>query len=1739
MFIDLNKLIDKLPSFTLFERKLELKVVLGFLLGTVILGALALTFFDFFPRTPVLAEFTGSYAFADTAGGSGDEIANQVMEDSAGNIIVVGSFEGNVDFDPGVSVDEHESEGFSDIFISKFDSNQNYLWTQTFGGTGDLNYGDYPVSAVLDSSDNIYILGEFANNLDINPAGLTFDTSTDLLNSAANVLDGLHGTCNANEWSTDNEATGGYIQLNFNEPITMDSIELFDRACAEQVTSGTLTFSSGGSVAVGTLEDTGTTGSTLNFSQRSVDWVRFTIDSSVGGANVGISEINFSNGGNPVDVFDLDNIANGYSDIFLAGFDSDGNSMWTRDVGSANVDLAYDLVIDGNSELVFSYSHSDTIDVDDSFGEFELTIPGGFSSTTRIARYDTDGNFLNGGGTGISLAGAPLFTVPNARLGVDSSNNTYHYFTGDELIGILKQNSSHNLQWLHTISYTAPDDLSISDIAVDANYVYLVGSFEGTIDFDPTAGTDSKSAVADSDMFITRFDLNGNYVSTVTSDVEEVSAIELDDSSNMYLLGWFNGTFDFDPTAGTDTIASSGDDTYVTKFLANGSYDWTISFDDNSTLSPYDHRRRPAMYINAAEDVYVAGAFAGVADLDGTSGIDTASSNGGTDYFVSKHNSPATPTNTLPPGPTNTPMPTSTPVPTLEAFSFPSYSWTNAAGSSSSDETRSVATDSQNSVYAGINFIGQNVDLNGNPIGSDLHSSTYNNTLSTYSTNVALVKYNQNGTYAWGRSFGTAGTDILTEVTTDSNNNVFAMGTLGSDNIDLNPGAGVDNRCEAGKDGFLVKYNSSGNYVWGRCFANIILDASTDVDGNVYAVSQFSGTRNFNDAGGTDEHTASVYGKMAITRYNADGSYGWTVSFGSNDVGAAQFANSIEVNQEYEEAYITGYFNTSGNFYLDSEESEAFTSNGQADAFIGGYSIDDGSYVAGYTYGGPGNDYGTEIVTDQDSYALITGSFSGTVDFSNGDDPSAEHTSAGGSDIYIMRYDVGGLEYDDVKVSGGTGDDTGSSVDIIGNQFYVTGSFRNTSMFTLNALSGSGTVGQELTSAGGTDIFLLTGGIYNFGFGAVNKIGSTNNDTGYAIDTAPNGDMFVGGNFRGTVDFNMFSGVDNRSSLGGIDSFVTKYGTAHAIPQPSITPTPTTVVSSSVTPTPGDTAFPTTTPQPTPIGGEYQIINLPATLDAQDMQGNNIEDGSEHGLQGENSVRLRDVSNDETLAVFPGVVFDHDLDWNNITADSSLDFKVAYVHVNGELDGFSGSYTLYVPRSESDPSVRYCPGVSSLTAVNLTCESGFNLSDGASVNGVTATAVQDSFNNDQMWTLEGATNTGGISSAIVLPSPTPTVDPEQTGTGSPTPEISGLPDTGGEEEDTSDDGLVDTISNFLVDVTRPIRENRVVADVITPIVENIAVAIGEANLAAVSAIQLMPIATVGATNLITYPRFLLYGFAWIKGRKKQKTWGIVYDSESNEPIAFTSVRLYQGETFIQEQITNLDGKYGFAVGKGKYTIKVDNPDFTVFEKEVEVTEEGRLAIDIGLNRQRKATKSNWDVARQRIRENLGRLNTAIVIGGFIFSIVATIISPEWINFLIVGFYVVQFIILIALKYMRRRTWGYVYDSKSKHRLRGVFVRVFDKDENRQVDVQMTDDAGRYGFNLESGIYRIKAEAAGYSFPSSQQKDIIESKTGDKFIEVKLKKGEQLDLAIAVDPKSGTKSDSKAEKEGSGKLKSPF
>ncbi len=111
---------------------------------------------------------SGALVWAAQIENSQNVSMKHLIPDGTGGIIATGSFSGTVDLNPGTGTNNHTSNGNSDAFLLKLNSNGSYAWSKSFGGAGD----DEGVYLAKDANGEIYLTGDFMNTVDFNPGSL-------------------------------------------------------------------------------------------------------------------------------------------------------------------------------------------------------------------------------------------------------------------------------------------------------------------------------------------------------------------------------------------------------------------------------------------------------------------------------------------------------------------------------------------------------------------------------------------------------------------------------------------------------------------------------------------------------------------------------------------------------------------------------------------------------------------------------------------------------------------------------------------------------------------------------------------------------------------------------------------------------------------------------------------------------------------------------------------------------------------------------------------------------------------------------------------------------------------------------------------------------------------------------------------------------------------------------------------------------------------------------------------------------------------------------------------------------------------------------------------------------------------------------------------------------------------------------------------------------------------------------
>ncbi|MFI5163731.1 MAG: T9SS type A sorting domain-containing protein [Bacteroidia bacterium] len=293
----------------------------------------------------------------------------------------------------------------------------------------------------------------------------------------------------------------------------------------------------------------------------------------------------------PSIIFDTTTLTNiGSANIYIVKYDANGNVLWAKSAGGTSVDRAYSISADvtGNA-LITGYFSSPTI----SFGSITLMNSGRGDEDIFIAKYDGNGNVLwakSAGGTdsdegysvstdsGNNVFITGYFRSPSICFGSDTLINT-----GREDVFIAKYNSNGNVLWAKSASGSSEDE-SRSISTDNSGNVFLTGFFYSpTIVFDSTALTNADSLGYNDDVFIAKYDGNGNMLwakSAGGTRSDEGSSVSVDASGNVFLTGGFASpaiTFDLAaPLINTDTAVNTFQ-IFIVKYDSGGNALWAKS----------------------------------------------------------------------------------------------------------------------------------------------------------------------------------------------------------------------------------------------------------------------------------------------------------------------------------------------------------------------------------------------------------------------------------------------------------------------------------------------------------------------------------------------------------------------------------------------------------------------------------------------------------------------------------------------------------------------------------------------------------------------------------------------------------------------------------------------------------------------------------------------------------------------------------------------------------------------------------------------------------------------------------------------------------------------------------------------------------------------------------------------------------------------------------------------------------
>ena len=329
----------------------------------------------------------------------------------------------------------------------------------------------------------------------------------------------------------------------------------------------------------------------------------------------------------------------------------------------------------------------------------------------------------------------------------DPGSNVYNLTSvGQEDTFILKLDGDGNFIWAKSIGGTGKD--GGNDIKIDQyGNIFILGDFSNKVDFNPGAGLTQIISYGNRDVYILKLDAGGNFnwVKRIGGTSEDHgNSMQIDNSGYIYVTGHFQGSSDFNPDSGVQSLTTQGiRDGYTVKLNSDGQYIWVSQIEGSSNTIPF------SLALDSNNNIYSTGYFQGAADFDPSNDSLKLSSAGLHDIFIQK----------------------------LESADG-SLSWANRIGSTGYDFGQSIISDSDNNFLITGSF-NHTVDFDPDSIDEQWLTTEGDE-------DIFIYKIDENGEPLWTKTMGGVQKDQGYALTLDPNNNIISVGSYNTI-ADLDP----------------------------------------------------------------------------------------------------------------------------------------------------------------------------------------------------------------------------------------------------------------------------------------------------------------------------------------------------------------------------------------------------------------------------------------------------------------------------------------------------------------------------------------------------------------------------------------------------------------------------------------------------------------------------------------------------------------------------------------------------------------------------------------------------------------------------------------------------------------------------------------------------------------------------------------------------------------------------------------
>jgi hypothetical protein len=259
-----------------------------------------------------------------------------------------------------------------------------------------------------------------------------------------------------------------------------------------------------------------------------------------------------------------------------------------------------------------------------------------------------------------------------------------------------------------------------------------------------------------------------------------------------------------------------------------------------------------------------------------------------------------------------------------------------------------------------------------------------------------LVKFNSNGQRQWATYCGGSGIDYGYACSVDALGNVYLTGETSSSNNIATSGAFLGNY-SGGNDAFLVKFNASGQRLWGTYFGGTSVDGSyscaTDLNNNVI----IAGRTTSNSVATPGVQYENLIGNGFIAQFNSVGNLNWATYY-TSEVQSCSTDSTGNI-------YIAGYTNSTNLISTPGAHQENYGGD-MEDAYLAKFN-NLGLLIWGTYYGGQYRDF-SYSVTASSNRVYLSGFTTSSINIATS---GAYQTAYGGGmyDAFLAGFDTSGV----------------------------------------------------------------------------------------------------------------------------------------------------------------------------------------------------------------------------------------------------------------------------------------------------------------------------------------------------------------------------------------------------------------------------------------------------------------------------------------------------------------------------------------------------------------------------------------------------------------------------------------------------------------------------------------------------------------------------------------------------------